>query len=231
MPRSLTVAQIVDRAQKRANMENSDLLSAAEWKQNLSQVFGELYEEVADSGMRYYETEATISTDGSASYALPDGHLSTIGIDYEENSGRRCELSESMIDERNRYTGSTSSDRAHRYALIGANISLYPTPPSGQSYVHVYVPQPTDLSEASDATSVDLINPSGEAFVVWGMSALAKAKEESDFRGDLMQKDRAMVRLKDWAMKRSLITPRRQMMDENLYDDHYDDRYGGPWPY
>ena len=89
MSRILTVSQLIERAKKRADQENSDLLSAAEWKENLSTVFGELYEEVAESGMRYYETEATIVADGSASYALPVGHLSTIGIDGEVSTGGR----------------------------------------------------------------------------------------------------------------------------------------------
>lgn len=227
MARSLTVAQLIDRGKKRADMEDSDLLSDAEWQQNLSQVFGELYEEVADSGMRYYETEETITTDGSASYALPSDHFSSIGLDYLDGT-RRVEVEEGMIDERNRYSGS-SGGRASQWAMVGANIVLYPTPASGQTYYHVYVPQPADLSAVATSTSLDVITPAGEAFIVWGLSALAKAKEESDVRLDMAERARAFDRLRDWAMKRSLITPRRSMMEDDGLG--YGTRYRDPGDY
>lgn len=214
MARSLTVAQLIDRGTKRANMENSDLLSATEWKQNLSQVFGELYEEVADSGMRYYETEATISSDGTATYALPSDHLSTIGIDYLSTGTTRIALSEGMVQERNRYSSATGS-QANAWAMVGTNITLYPTPPSGQTYYHVYVPQSADLSAAADGDPVDVITASGEMFIVAGLSAMAKAKEETDNRDDLRTQAQALAKLKQWAMKRSLITPRRPMTDDD----------------
>lgn len=209
MPRIFTVAQLIDRGQKRADKENDDQIDAPEWKENLSAVYGELYEIVAESGLRYYEKEATITADGSASYALPSDHLSTIALDGEASpGGRRYPLRESLMQERNRYTGSLSTGTGREFAIVGTNIEIYPVPASGD-YYHTYVEQALDLSSADDGDSVDVVTAAGEAFVTWGLSILAKAKEDSDVRLDRAEKAAAEARLRKWVTKRSFLTPRR----------------------
>ena len=214
MARNLTVAQLIDRAKKRMDMENSDVLSDAEWQENLSTVYGELYEEVADSGMRYFETEATIVADGSASYALPSDHLSTIAVDGEVSvGGNRYPLRESMVQERNAYTGSASSGRACEYALVGDTLKLYPAPSSG-NYFHTYIQQVADLSEVDTGTSVDVFTASGEKFVVFGLVILARTKEQDSIRDDLAQQQQALAKLRKWVVQRSFNTPRRPVAED-----------------
>lgn len=211
MARNFTVLQLIDRAKNRMDMANSDALTDAEWKENLSSVYGELYEEVADSGMRYFETEATITADGSASYALPSDHLSTIAIDGEVSpGGRRFPVVEQMVQERNGYQGALSSGQAKEFAIVGSTLKLYPVPASG-SYYHTYIPQAADLSSAQDTDVVDVITPSGEKFVVYGLVILARIKEQDDMRADLQQQQMALTKLRKWVVQRSFNTPRRPM--------------------
>jgi len=231
MPRTFTVTQLVSRAQKRADMEASDFISDAEWKEYLSSGYAELYSILAASGMRYFEATETITSDGSGSHNLPSDHLSTIGIDRVRSATDRYQLRELMVQERNQWlTGGASEARA--YALVGAKIELYPTPPSGQQYEHIYVPQPQDLSEADDGDSVDVVTPDGEQFLSWYMAVMALAKEESDARLAIRERERARERLEEWSTLRAMNTPRRPVVDEGMgaYQDPADFwGRGGGW--
>lgn len=230
MARTFTVTQLITRAQQRADMESSSFISDAEWKTMLSTIYGEFYGILAESGMRYYESEDTVTTDGSSTYALPADHLATVGVDYLSGSTQRRDLAQFMAQERNVFSSQQGASEALAYALIGSNIKLYPTPPSGQTYYHVYVPQPTDLSSADDADNVDVVTPDGESFITWGLSVLALSKEESDVRGAVMERERARERVQNWAALRAMHTPRRRIVDDSggLYRAGYEE---GDWEY
>lgn len=230
MSRLFDVSVLIDRAQQRAELENSDLISDNEWKGMLSTVYGELYGALVESGMRYFEAEQTISTDGTNDYNLPAAYLSTIGVDQLVNasSGERRALRELMAQERNYGSSVRSASQATHYAIVGSEIILYPTPPSGKTYYHVYVPQPTDLSAASDGTDVDVVTPDGESFVIWGLAVLALTKDDSDPRFAASERDKARARLDDWAYMRALNTPRRRIVEEDDFDRGYLD--GDWWP-
>ncbi len=214
MARNFTVAQLLLAAQESADMENDDILSAAEWQRNLNSVYGQMHGILCETGMRYFESEETITTDGGAQYVLPSDYLSSIGVDYEYTSGgARVQLSEMMAQERNIYTGqAASSGQARGWATIGQNLTLYPAPPSGQTYYHVYVPQAADLSTADTGDLVDVVTPDGEQFLRWGMVVMAKAKEESDVRLAMNERQMAEGRLREWATLRALNNPRRPVV-------------------
>lgn len=214
MARSFTVAQLIVRGKQSADVEGDSSISDDEWKGQLSIAYGELYQILVDSGMRYFESTQTVTTDGSSSYALPADHLATIGVDYEvDSAGRRCALVEGMVQERNQYAG-LSRQRACQYALVGSNLELYPTPPSGQTYYHIYVPQPDDLSAAEDSASVDVVAPSGEQFIAWSLAVYAKIKHEADPRDAIREREAARSRVDEWSLMRALNTPRRPMPPE-----------------
>jgi hypothetical protein len=212
-------------------MENQGHISTSEWKEMLSTAYAELYAILAESGMRYFETEATVTTTGVASYALPAGHLSTVGVDYlvSASTGERRQLEELMAQERNMFTGAGAS-WASAYALVGSNLVLYATPPTGQTYYHIYVPQPADLSAAADATSVDVVTPDGEGFLTWAVAVMALAKEESDAGLARAEREAARNRVMEWSALRSLNTPRRRVVGPCLYQgDPGDYPWRGDW--
>lgn len=214
-------------------MENDDILSDAEWQRNLNSVNGKLHGLLAETGLRYFESEDEITTDGGADYALPSDYLSTIGVDYKADaSGTRWELSEVMVQQRNLFSGSSaSSGQARGWATVGQNLILYPTPPSGQTYYHVYVPHATDISAVATSTSVDVVTPDGEQFIRWSLVVLAKAKEESDARLAMAERDAAEQRFREWAVLRALNSNRRVMLanDDGIYHDPGDWWPRGNW--
>jgi len=209
---SRTIAQLVGLCQRRSDKETDQHVDSDEWKELISEVYGELHSTVAKTGARYFETEATISPDGSSSYSLPSDHLSTVGVDRVLNSaGERQDLIEIMVQERVAFAGRTGE--AWGYSFTGTNIRLYPTPSSG-TYKHIYVPQPTDYSSASNSTSVDLINNDGLKFLVWGVAAIALHKGDANQIRAIEERDRARVELTEWAVLRSLTMPKRKQVRE-----------------
>jgi hypothetical protein len=207
--RNVTLATLITRCQQRADLENDGHIAAGEWKALVSEMYGELQLLVAETGMRYFETEATITANGSASYALPSDHLATIGVDYvQDAAGTRRTLQEIMVQERSAVLGRTGE--AFMFAIVGQTLELYPRP-SGGTYKHLYIPQPPDLAGASDSADVDVVTPDGEAFLIWGVAVKALAKSESDVRLAMAEREAARERLRNWAQLRSFVTPRRRV--------------------
>lgn len=228
MARNLTTLQLVDRARVRADAENRDHISLANWKEFLSIAWGELYMMLVDSGLRYFESSDTITATGASSYALPSDFLAHIGVDRESGT-RRVALTELMVQERNqlRQTG-----EALAFAVVGTNVELYPTPGSGTYYL-IYVPQPSDISANADGTNVDVVTPDGENFVINHMAATALAREESDATFAITERERSRERFKVWAADRSLNSPRRRVVNDQMggsdaADYLNGDYWGGP---
>jgi hypothetical protein len=220
MARTFTVAQLTARAKQRADMENDDSISTAEWQSLLSSAYGELYATIVKSGWRYYETEASLTT---TSTALPAGFLKALSVDYVVNSttDERRPLRHLDIQERNLYRG-MGAQQSLGWCLEGANIVLYPSLVSGQTYKFKYIPQPTDLTSALTSDSVDVVTPDGENFVVWAAALMAYAKDDDDrrfFAKD--ERDRAKANVMEDAAERAFLDPHRV---------HTDDEDGGYLP-
>lgn len=208
-------------------MESGEHIDDSEWKGYISTLYAQLYSILVASGLRYFESQQSISSasltangDGGGYIALPAGYLATVGVDYEKSSGDREQLFEAMLQERNVWAGQAGLNRAEAYSLSGANLVLYPKPPSGQTYIHIYVPQPTDYSSSADGTSVDVVTPDGEDFIIWGVAIMALAKEETDTSVAERRFELAKERLVEWATLRQLHTMRRRLVDDGpfMYD-------------
>lgn len=213
MPRRFTMSDLVVKCQRRADKENDDHIAAAEWKALISEQYGDVYSVVAGTGMQYFQHTSTIATTGASYYDEPADHLSTVALDrIVDSAGTRRSLQEIMAQERARFAGRSGSE-ARVFALVDDRIYLYPTPPSGQTYELLYIPQPPDLGSYADADVVDLVTPDGEAFLVWGVAVKALSKGEGDVRLALAERDAARGRLLEWAAERSINEPRRIIVD------------------
>lgn len=215
MARTFTLAQLTTRCKERADSEGASFIDDPEWQGYISTIFAELYELLAESGLRYYESVQSIAAsaltangDGGAYIALPADYLGTLGVDYQIDATRRRQLFEIMMQERNAFAGRTGEARA--YAIVGANLVLYPTPPTGHTYKHLYLPMPTDYSGSATSTAVDVVVPAGEDFLVWGVVRLALAKEESDTQHAEREFARARERIEAAAQNRAITSPRRR---------------------
>jgi hypothetical protein len=215
MARTFTLGTLVTRCQQRCDAEDQEFITDTEWKGLISTAYAELYSLVAETGMRYFEAQHTITTNGTdVAYPLPATFLATVGVDYVVNAqGERRALHELMPQERNSLRGISGSSAA-AYEMIGTELHLWPKPPAGQTYTLTYVPQPTDLSSAGDNTAVDVITPDGEAFLVWAVAVQAKEKEGVDASLAIAERERARERVVQWATLRSLHGARRKVPDD-----------------
>jgi hypothetical protein len=210
----------VTRCQQRCDLEEDDHISGSEWKSLVSEMYGEMYSIVEGAGLRYFETEASITATGATTYALPSDHLATIYIArVTDSAGHQVRLRRLMVQERVAFVGLTGE--AYAYELASTNIVLHPTPASG-TYKHLYMPQAPDLSNSGDSTSVDLVNADGEAFLVWGVAVKALAKSESDVQLAMAEREAARVRFTEWCILRAFGEGGRRIVDE-APDDYYDD--------
>jgi hypothetical protein len=210
MPRRYTLAELRTRCKRRADKENDPHISDAEWNALISEQYGELWELVAGTGLRYFETRHSIVADGSDSYDEPDDHGKTVGLDRIEPDGTRFTLLPLMAQERVRFSGREGP--AVEYAIIDDQIVLYPKPAHGE-YELIYIPQPTDLSTYADDEAVDVVCIHGEAFLIWGAAVKAMSKGEADVRLALGERDRCAQRLLEWAAERDANEPRRRVLD------------------
>lgn len=222
MPRILAMSTIRTRCKQRADMENESLISDSEWNALISEKYGELHGIVCDAGLRYFETAQSITATGATSYSEPTDHLATVRLDHLPGDGSRRTLREPEGYERSALSGQTGD--ALFYELIDDQIVFYPNPASG-SYQLIYIPQSPDLSSYADADPVDVVTADGEAFLIWGVSVLAKSKSESDVRLAIEREAAARDRLQQWAVNRSMGEGRRRPANDPAFDPFSD---GGP---
>lgn len=211
MPRRIEMGTVVERCQRRADLENDGHISDGEWLALISEQYGELFALVAETGLRYFEYTSILTTTGASYVSEPSDHLATVRIDYLVNgtvTGERRQLDEIMPQEQARWSGVTGSE-ARAYALVDDRIYLYPTPLTGQSYEILYIPQPPDTSSFASDDCLDVVTPDGESFLIWGVTVKALAKSESDVRLAIAEREASRERLTAWATMRAFSQPRR----------------------
>jgi hypothetical protein len=216
MPRNLTMGDVLLRCQQRADKVGDDHIGGddtAEWQRLISEVYGDLFSVVAETGLRYFEYTATLTTDGTAYVDEPADMLSTIRLDYVPTTGQRRELAELMQAEQPAMSNQIGTE-ARAYALVDDRIYLYPTPPTGQTYELLYIPQAPDLSTFASDDCIDVVNSYGEAFLIWGVAALALTKAKQDASQCFAMQDQYRERLSDWAVSRAFSNPRRRIVTD-----------------
>ena len=213
------------RCKQRCDKETDAHISDAEWNRLISEMYGEIFSVVENAGMRHFESTQTLNTTGGASFALPYDHLATIDVEFvwDPVNNMRRRLRRMNVQERTRWMGLQGD--ARRYELAGQNLTLYPTPPTGSTYVHTYMPQAPDLSTAPDNTMVDLVSAEGEGFLMWGVAVKALAKSESTTELAMMEREAARERFATWCSLRSFNDAPRPFVDTG---DGFEEM-GDPW--
>ncbi len=223
MPRLIEMGALLLRCKQRADKVFDDHVGGddtAEWRRLISEVWAaDVFQPVAGTGSRYFETRSTLTTTGAAYVSEPSGIMNPIRLDYVDASGQHHELQQVSIQEEGSFSGAPAGDRAYRFAHVDDRIYLYPTPPSGQTYELLYVPQATDLSGYADDACVDVVNADGEACVIWGVAALARVKASQDVALHMAKQQLHRDRLEYWAASLALTQPARRH-----HADEYDER-------
>lgn len=218
MPRPIEMGDLLTRCKQRADKVGDDHIGgsdSAEWHRLISEVYGDLFSVVAETGHRYFEYTATLTTDGTAYVAEPADMDKVVRLDRIVNSstGERYSLVEVMHQEQPVVAGQTGAE-ARAFALVDDRIYLYPTPPTGQTYELLYIPQPPDLSAFASDECVDVVNSDGEAFLIWGVAALAKIKAAQDASAYFSRQEFYREKLTASAISRSFAAPRRRVVTD-----------------
>lgn len=210
MPRNVPMGTLVTSCQREADAEGDPSITVPEWKRWISQQYAKLYSIVVQSGFRYFESTATIATNGAASYPLPSDHDCTNGIDRVlDGAGRIVSLDELMIAERDRMSAMVGD--ASYYSVAGQTIVFYPSPTSG-NYTHLYVPQSPDISSLGDASNVDVVTGDGEAFLIWSVAVRGIGKLRRDPSLALAERGAAEMLFTRDVQARALVNPRRRVI-------------------
>jgi hypothetical protein len=218
MARPVLLGTLVTRCQQRATALGDGSIDPPEVKALISEYYGEAHALVTEKGARYFQAEDDITADGSVTYALPDEHMATIGVDLVlsgTTGPRRPVLGPIDPKDRSYLVGLTNGGPAAYFGFEGNALALYPAPTSG-TYKHLYVPQPMDLSTAADSTSVDVINVYGERLVLWGVASVILHKGSSAQDRAMAEHDKALGQLEYWACMRAMTQTSYRIPEDQL---------------
>lgn len=231
-----TQAQLRGRAQRLADMENSDYVDADEWRDYLNEGLNELHDILIRADADYNITSTVVSlVSGTTQYNLPDDYYKLRGVDYQVTAGNGTvyALRPFMFRERNRYQfvgGAATPDNIYRYhirgnGLGGTEIAFEPEPRGGGSVTVWYVPKAAELVDDSDSTPVYI--PGGfEKFIVLHMALRALQKEDAGGAETMFrEKSVEMARIEKLAAPRDNNEPKRMVDVLDWLDDD------GPLPW
>jgi hypothetical protein len=202
MAMPITLGTLVTRCQQRASREGDAQLDPTEYKDLISEKYAEMHALIAEKDPTFFAVEATLVL---SALSLPAGYMSTLSVDYvfDTATDRRRPLDGPVsVQDRVGLVG-LSGSVALFYAIDATALALFPTVTSG-TYKHRYLAQPTDYSGSSDATAVDVVNVYGRQFILWGVTAIARAKGGEDSTFALDQELKARQQLEYWACQRAL---------------------------
>jgi hypothetical protein len=226
MPSQYLMSDLVTRCLRRANKEGDGSIGPIEVKALVSEQYGEMCSVVNLTGSRYFETSTDFTTAGLAYIAEPADHLSTVDVIERvlDTAGRLRRLRPISAQERSYWAGKTGHARGWEFA--NRQINLYPTPPSGDVYRLRYIPQPPELTVYADGTNVDVVNPHGLAFLIWGTAIKILSKSGGDVQLAITEREGARAQLSEWASLRAFNEPQRTYVDDDDDDGpYYDGEY------
>lgn len=151
MARSVLASAIRDKARELADDTGGNLLSDNRILVAIDLAWARLYSFYVQAEPDRFRTEATITTTGASAYNLPADWFSTVGLDWQQSSNIYMPVRRMQESERNMFNGQPTGSQARAYRVLGSTIALYPTPPTGQTYRHIYLPTATAITTAGDS--------------------------------------------------------------------------------
>lgn len=194
MGTSTTFGTIILAAQQRADRENSDFITDAEWQNMTNASLQQLYEKLIEAyGSDYFcQASSNITTDGlTDTYSLPTDFFKLLGVDLNIWPGAQSGVTgwtsiwKYNFAQRNAYmlpgvSGIYRGGSTMRYRLRGNNIVFQPLPAGGQTLRLWYAPVFTPLT--TSGSTFDGVN-GWEEWVVNDVAMKALVKDESDLSG------------------------------------------------
>lgn len=235
---TLSLGQIRQMAQQRADRVNSNFVTVPEWNTYINQSAFELYDLLVNTYDDYYlALPYQFTTTGSTDlYDLPPNFDKLMGVDMglSQSNNARVTLHKFDFIERNRYvypnvTSTFLGVFNLRYRLMGNKLHFIPTPSGGQPMTVWYIPRMTQLLKDTDI--LDGISGWIE-YVIVDAAIKALQKEESDVSTLMTQKQMLQKRIEESAMNRDAgqpdtISPTRSSSGGGWSGPGWDGSFGG----
>jgi len=208
----LSLQQIRLLAQQRADRENSNFVTKAEWTRYINQSYFELYDLITNTYQDYYLTTASITTDGvNDRFALPNDFYKVMGVDLALNSNANSWVTLRKFDfiSRNRFIYPSMGSNYLgvfnlQYRVVGNEIFFIPIPQGGQTIRLWYIPRMVELLQETDVAD----GVSGwDEYIVVDAAIKALQKEESDVTALMAQKQALVKRIEESATNRDAGAP------------------------
>lgn len=228
----VSLAQLRQMSQQRADRVNSNFVTLPEWNSYINQSAFELYDLLLTTYEDFYFANAyQFQTDGTNNqYALPQDFDKLLGVDLGLGANNNAWVTVHKFDfiQRNRYvypniTSTFLGVFNMRYRLMGNKLFFIPTPSANQ-YVRVwYVPRMTQLLQDTDI--LDTVSGWSE-YIVVDAAIKALQKEESDVSVLMAQKQALIKRIEESAMNRDEGEP--DTISATRGPGSRDGNWGGP---
>lgn len=190
MALTVTLAQMRERAKRRAHMENGGPLDDSEWDDNINAHVRELHRLLTQAfGAEYFKKSTTLTTTANVkTVSLPSDFYKLISVWWNDGSGVPQRMRRATEEEIERQLSGqgwtpwargmrTEDDDWPKYAIRAAYLEFIPTPTAVYSIIFNYTAPPTTLVD--DGDTLDGYN-GFEEYPVWMAAADAIAKEEGD---------------------------------------------------
>ncbi len=189
--------QIRERVRQRADIQGETArYPDAELNGYINGSYKELWGLLVRSSLVRDEASQTIVADGSATYALPVDHYSTIAVfrvyGTEMVKLERDDQSERPHGAPGARTGTADKYRTARVA--GAKTMELSPRPSNGSYIHSYIPAPADLTLETDSVESVL---AWDEYIVIDAAIKCLRKEDSSTTALKQDKAEIFVRIKE----------------------------------
>lgn len=217
MANTATRATLRTRAQRRADMENSQFLPDAEWDDLLDMGGAELHDIIVRTHEDYFSTTTSYPIVASqVQYTLPTDFLKLLQVDVIDATGYRSSVRRVMPHERNFYQKGAGN---YGYRLFAGVLEMIPESPRGGGSIELrYVPQ--YMRFASDAATVNAMIPEGwEEYIALYAAIRALIKQRVDAGGLMTLLGDIRTRIETTAMERDANEPGRVVDIYNRFGD------------
>lgn len=217
---TITLAQLIEGALEKADMQNSNFRSSAEIKNYVNNSIEELYDLIVTCYEDYYiETVQFTIASPNDGYTIPNPVYKIKGLDLLSGSDW-LNVDRFNFEERNRGQQQlllTTIYSDVKYRAIGSTIKIIPKDNAPGTYRLWYIPRFVDLNNDSDTLQVDL--EQWHEYVMVDVAIKLLAMEESDVSILLAQKAALQNRVKNAASNRDAGQPEVVTRIRSRYDE------------
>lgn len=217
-----TLADIKNRARRRADMVNSQFISDAELLDFINASYAELYDLIVQTYEDYFVTSTTFTLTSSDAgiYTLPSNFYKLKGVDYELG-GNYTTIYPFKWNTRNLRQRAINrlyaGDYDLSYKLLASTIRFEPSDNATGNFQIWYIPAYTALSDDTDVIDTVITRSNWEEYIVIDAAIKMLAKEESSTTHLERAKKDIIKRLESAAGDRDVDQP-ESIMDVNRRD-------------